>query len=1779
MTATSMSSQPAQSQLFSFLKRIHALPTLHRSLDRLTFPELLLSHQHESREVTTVDPLFEELHRLIKTVRRHGKQNPLFNEIERVYSSYIEKASIAQGEEQRRLLNGPTRLFALIQGKGATLFTMNSRANFVLIAQELASATGQSSTFSTASRATLEKIFQPPLFERVAALLTDTLLGEISIEEIAPIQAIEWWVLPQESLDQLLLHFSELIQSDRMVHLLAQQGNPDLIRFVVSKGANPNQVGQRRRTPLHDAAEAGQIETARSLIELGAEVNRPDLDRRTPLHLAALQGNLPMVQLLLDLRGDPDQVGLEGETLLHIAAGKGDLSLLAFLLELPSAKEWLHLEDSDGKIPLHRAVWGDPKPEAVRLLLQAGTVVNRQNEYGFTPLHWAAKHGHLQSAQLLLSAGARIDLCNQSEKSPFDLAIDWGQGEIVWLFLGGGDRSMPQIPSSSSLPPPPSSSSTSPPLSEQASSSSDPEGAIYRAFEAAYESGDPLQQIFWLEKLAQFPLQKGDFATAAHLLNGALALAEESRINPAYQRFLISRLERIEGALLERLGKKTPAEHRNYLEGHREALRLVRTRVFDLFERVAIEEFQRELTVGYQAILNRLIDECISLLGPADPAEFTVIGFGSMARGEMSPYSDLEFAFLIRNPERRPYFRALSELLELKIINMGETKSEIVRFKRRAEGDRPATSLVPSGFSLDGGGIRPSGKRGVYELIGTAQELARFQTEEWLQLHDAEIVLSNAMRTACWVRGDRTLFDLYQREINRILESKSGPLSFLSIGTKSRESRALELMRGYSHEFIPRLDGARLDLQAFDVKKELYRLPQSVISALALFYGLRKNNTLEQIDELLERRMLSEDGATRLKRVLRSVCGLRIQTHLFYKTEKEILSQGQERDLFPITPRLAQEILELYRTLIPLHQRLNLFLGGDRRAFVGSSLYDSGVGIYDDRLRAGLQSAQTAVILNPNSYFCRLDLGSLLLKLGQAVEAIVHFEEALRLLKREHGDRPYSETIKALMNLGLVYKELREFEKGIEYLNTSLVMARELHEGRPHSEIAKILTELGLIYKEHGEADKAIEYLESSLTMTQQFHSDRAHPETARSLNQLGLVYRELRNSGKAVECHQSSLAMLKQIYGDVPNQEVATTSINLGISLGQAYEDAGDYQKAIKQLDSCLIECQKNSSDHFKFDILSIQIKIKTNYAKLVEKEEIEGCCQAIEYFEQSLTMCRQLYRHTPHLETANVLINLGIAQRTIGQYQKAIEHIASALTIYKQIYHGQPHSQIAFALNELGITHKTYSEFREATIELWFGPFPGSHDFRFGDTHDVASSSLKEAKESMRKAIESFESALAIYRTAQAHDNQFYQLTGTTLHLLGLAYKKSDNFVKAIESLNSSLEIKKQFYNQQLDLTIAETLTELGLAYAERQYLFRKDFPSSLRSVMYDDTLLGPEISSEQIDLAIYYFESSIKMTLELYGDHPHPNIARALSGLGIAHVPFTIDYINKLGITRFLNQFKTEVLSSTNSQRHTTELLTTDDPRSDTLELKYQRRGAPTDSYFYFFDLSMHMYKDLNEDRVHLDFLTPLHASLKHNLGYDEDRITLFRFYAESLRFGRILNFESSYFSYNQLSSPIQKKMSPQAEASGTSSTSHSSHQYPPDTDNASLNLCFSYLSSFNFQPEKALSIVKKIYKNQPHQLIARVLAEIGIQHAKNGNITKAIDYWNSSFSIYNQTDTDSYNPIKRLIRNIENLIGEDHPYTKEANKSLRSSPPLVGDTKPGYYSHSMHLASGY
>ncbi len=133
------------------------------------------------------------------------------------------------------------------------------------------------------------------------------------------------------------------------------------------------------------------------------------------------------------------------ESALHYAAWSGDLAEVRQLIEAGTDPNLL---DSTDETALFGAVAG-ARIEVVTYLLAVGA---RHDLYestaGFTPLHWAASHGGVETMRLLIEAGADPTAEDHSGRLPVDLAHQYGKGEHVAYLKTVG----PPIASKRSIP-------------------------------------------------------------------------------------------------------------------------------------------------------------------------------------------------------------------------------------------------------------------------------------------------------------------------------------------------------------------------------------------------------------------------------------------------------------------------------------------------------------------------------------------------------------------------------------------------------------------------------------------------------------------------------------------------------------------------------------------------------------------------------------------------------------------------------------------------------------------------------------------------------------------------------------------------------------------------------------------------------------------------------------------------------------------------------------------------------------------------------------------------------------------------------------------------------------------------------------------------------------------------------------------------------------------------------------------------------------------------------
>ncbi|XP_054478110.1 GA-binding protein subunit beta-1-like isoform X2 [Anoplopoma fimbria] len=145
--------------------------------------------------------------------------------------------------------------------------------------------------------------------------------------------------------------------------------------------------------------------------------------------LEAVRGGQEDDVKALMANGAPFTTDWLGSSPLHLAAQYGHHSTAEVLLRAGVSRDARTKVD---KTPLHMAAT-EGHSTIVDLLVQNGADINARDMLKMTALHWAAQHGHREVAELLLRYGADVHCLSKFDKTPFDIAMDTSNTELMIL--------------------------------------------------------------------------------------------------------------------------------------------------------------------------------------------------------------------------------------------------------------------------------------------------------------------------------------------------------------------------------------------------------------------------------------------------------------------------------------------------------------------------------------------------------------------------------------------------------------------------------------------------------------------------------------------------------------------------------------------------------------------------------------------------------------------------------------------------------------------------------------------------------------------------------------------------------------------------------------------------------------------------------------------------------------------------------------------------------------------------------------------------------------------------------------------------------------------------------------------------------------------------------------------------------------------------------------------------------------------------------------------------
>lgn len=221
----------------------------------------------------------------------------------------------------------------------------------------------------------------------------------------------------------------------------------EIIRLLLSHGANPNAVNADKRTPFICFMVAyPQTELFNMFMEYGADIFHVSDEKSSLIHNLLSnkdeeqQDNIiQMIKILLEKGLDINAQNNCGSSPLIMACAYGMNKITLFLLQQGAN---LSLTNEKGNTALHETIYcqTDDLKERIEILISHGANINAINNEGETPLHlildqYLDHEMTIETLFFMRDQGADFTIKNNNGETPFRKALSTGNLRMVRLLL------------------------------------------------------------------------------------------------------------------------------------------------------------------------------------------------------------------------------------------------------------------------------------------------------------------------------------------------------------------------------------------------------------------------------------------------------------------------------------------------------------------------------------------------------------------------------------------------------------------------------------------------------------------------------------------------------------------------------------------------------------------------------------------------------------------------------------------------------------------------------------------------------------------------------------------------------------------------------------------------------------------------------------------------------------------------------------------------------------------------------------------------------------------------------------------------------------------------------------------------------------------------------------------------------------------------------------------------------------------------------------------------
>ena len=302
----------------------------------------------------------------------------------------------------------------------------------------------------------------------------------------------------------------------------------------------------------------------------------------------------------------------------------------------------------------------------------------------------------------------------------------------------------------------------------------------------------------------------------------------------------------------------------------------------------AIQQLNKIIAHKYKQIMAELSQYCENVMGKP-PCKYAIVGMGSLAREEITAYSDFEHIILLFDDENYKsyldYFKWFSVIFHIVVLNVQETIVPSLNIaslngNESSLGNWFYDDVTPRGICFDG--MMPhackfplgrqqhtKNKHFTTELIKPVSEMLEYLSSDADLKHGYH--LADILTKTCFVFGNEDIFKLFADGARNYHRTKSQTDTINDITQQVKQDL---------NNFSTRFRLSKLKSQhSINIKQLVYRSTTIFISALARKHNILANSCFDIIDEMANNKQITQNTAEKLKFTIAVACEMRLRVY------------------------------------------------------------------------------------------------------------------------------------------------------------------------------------------------------------------------------------------------------------------------------------------------------------------------------------------------------------------------------------------------------------------------------------------------------------------------------------------------------------------------------------------------------------------------------------------------------------------------------------------------------------------------------------------------------------------------------------------------------------------------------------------------------------------------------------------------------------------------------------------------------------------------------------